>query len=33
MSLYNQGHMTKMAAMPINGKNAKKSSQEPVNGF
>ena len=27
------GHMTKMAAMPIYGKNHKKSSLEPVDRF
>ena len=27
------GHMTKMAAMPIYGKNLKKSSPEPVGRF
>ena len=27
------GHMTKMAAMPIYGKNLKKSSPEPVGQF
>ena len=26
------GHMTKMAAMPIYGKNLKKSSPEPIAG-
>ena len=30
----NQGHMTKMATMPIYGKNPSKSSSlEPVDGF
>ena len=29
----NPGHMTKMAAMPIYGKNPSKSSPEPVDRF
>ena len=27
------GHMTNMAAMPIYGKNLKKSSPEPIDGW